>query len=648
LKMTSVKEAPGANAVILYRELVTDDNNYVETEYERIKILTEAGRKYADVELRYFDAGKRITDVAARTIHPDGTEINFNGKVYTKSIYKGHGINFVAKAFTMPDVTVGSIIEWKVTRRWDQFTIYGNTWRVQDNLFTKHAKFLKKPFSGELDVRGSSRVRWNYYNTPANVKVEDKAQGLTLEVDNVPAFEPEENMPPEDFIIQNVKVYWGGSDMTKAQEFWKNEGHDWVKEVNKFIGHSGAVQDAAHQAAPGDGATEARLRQLYARAQKIRNFTFERNLTQQETKQENIKDVKDAQDVITRDYGTRRQINLAFIAMARAAGFEADAMKVADREDTFFDANMLTSEQLSRLIAVVNVAGKDVFLDPGTKYCPYGLLDWRVSSSSGIRQVHGDDTKLDTVPSEGAKYAGTERKSTLTLDDEGNLTGTVNITYRGLEALTRRLNGIDSDDAEHRRTLQQEAQSWFGNGADVKLVSLNNWESTDLPISAAFTIKVPGFASLTGTRLLFPATIFQSGYRRTFDHETRKYPVYFEFPYVDVDDSTVELPKDVKVESVPQRTLEQTSFSGVLLDGEAVGPNTLHLRRQLLVGGILFPVAKYAELRAFFEKVRAADSQQIILKSTESSSRIDSGSDAVSSTVASANAVKDVAHASAH
>ncbi len=52
LKMTSVPEAPGASAVILYRQVDRDDSARTGNQYNyvRIKILTEEGRKYGDVK----------------------------------------------------------------------------------------------------------------------------------------------------------------------------------------------------------------------------------------------------------------------------------------------------------------------------------------------------------------------------------------------------------------------------------------------------------------------------------------------------------------------------------------------------------------------------------------------------------------------
>src|SRR5580693_1617051 len=61
LKMTSEPLAPGAPAVILYRQVDRDDNGRTshEDNYVRVKILTEAGRKQADVEIPFVKGSGR-------------------------------------------------------------------------------------------------------------------------------------------------------------------------------------------------------------------------------------------------------------------------------------------------------------------------------------------------------------------------------------------------------------------------------------------------------------------------------------------------------------------------------------------------------------------------------------------------------------
>src|ERR1700752_485943 len=77
LKLTSIKEQPGAPAVVLDREEIDDDMNNVRSVYERIKILSDAGRRYANVELPYSRRGFSITGISGQTVHADGSVIAF-------------------------------------------------------------------------------------------------------------------------------------------------------------------------------------------------------------------------------------------------------------------------------------------------------------------------------------------------------------------------------------------------------------------------------------------------------------------------------------------------------------------------------------------------------------------------------------------
>ena len=112
LKMTSEPLAPGAPAIILYRQVDRDDRGLTahEDDYFRIKILKEEGRKYADIEIPFFKDSGNVVNVHGRTIRPDGSIVNFDGKVFSKSIAKAKGLKYMAKTFTLPDVQVRGII----------------------------------------------------------------------------------------------------------------------------------------------------------------------------------------------------------------------------------------------------------------------------------------------------------------------------------------------------------------------------------------------------------------------------------------------------------------------------------------------------------------------------------------------------------
>jgi hypothetical protein len=60
LKMTSELLAPGAPAIYLYRQVDRNDKGTASNEYNylRIKILTEEGRKYGNIEIPFDKTGR--------------------------------------------------------------------------------------------------------------------------------------------------------------------------------------------------------------------------------------------------------------------------------------------------------------------------------------------------------------------------------------------------------------------------------------------------------------------------------------------------------------------------------------------------------------------------------------------------------------
>ena len=148
LKMTSEPLAPGASAIILYRQVDRDDNGLTshEDNYVRIKILTEEGRKQADVEIPFLKGNNDVVHLRARAIRPDGSVTDFDGKIFEKMIVKARGLQYMAKTFTLPDVQVGGIIEYSYSYDFKEYALYESHWILSQDLFTKAAKFSLKPY----------------------------------------------------------------------------------------------------------------------------------------------------------------------------------------------------------------------------------------------------------------------------------------------------------------------------------------------------------------------------------------------------------------------------------------------------------------------------------------------------------------------
>jgi hypothetical protein len=622
LKMAADPEHPN-DAIILYHEELSDDLKSHAYVYKRIKIFTEKGREHANVEIPYDSRRFHIIDIKARTIAPDGSITPFTGKAFDTTIVKGRGLKYAAKTFTLPNVVVGSVIEWKYTMYWESFAVKEPHWIVQDDMFQKRAKFIFVPFikSGYYihDEHGVlDRVYSQQIGLPANTEIKTTPdEKRELELKDIPAFEHEDFSPPPDVLKWRVNFYYGTDKMAKPAEFWKEEGKYWSKDAEKFIGHSGAVAAAANQAAAGASSPEEKVHKIYSRVQKMKNLTYAiEEGSMGEFLSRMSKEKRTIDDVLSTERGYRDELVRLFVAMVRSVGVSAYLMRIADRDETFFQPKIPNPYQLTSEIAIVNLGGKDIFVDPGTPMCPFGLLAWQHSGTEGLRQLPGGGADLAKTEPPTYKDAISKRVARVTLADDGSLRGTVIVIWARGEALVQRLGGVRTDDSGRKKEMENEVREMLPNGSRVDFVSATGWEDPEAQLSATFKVEVPSFASNAGKRMLVPTGLFETNNRQPFTHGERKHPVYFNYPYYTIDDVQIVFPSRLRVENLPETQPVKTDYALYQCKRELKG-NALSFSRTFAMGGIAFPREEYDGLRKFFAGVTSGDTEQVVLTATQ-------------------------------
>ncbi|MEO6909703.1 MAG: DUF3857 domain-containing protein [Edaphobacter sp.] len=628
LSMTSQPEVPGAAAVYLYREEVTEDRLHMFSTYVRLKVLSESGKKYANVELGYSSGNDvsniSVDNIQGRTIHPDGTIIPFTGKPYEKLIEKTQGAKYMAKVFTMPDVEVGSIIEYRYKHRLEDNQFMAPRWYIQSELFTRKAHYRWEPTGETLisnDARGklTNTIAWTPI-LPEGAKLEQTqlpphgayTEGqhiFELNVHDVPPAPDEDFMPPIASLSYRLLFYY--MPYRTGQEFWKSEGKYWSKQHDKFIGPGSSIRTAVQSLTASSDTQDQKLHKLYAAVMQLENTDFTREHSSAEEKAEGLKQIRTADDVWDRKRGSSDQLSDLFVAMARAAGMKAYVMAVTNRDRNLFLPSYLSMSQLDDDIAIVNVDGKEQFFDPGSRYCAYGHLAWKHTLASGVRQVEGG-TALAQAPSESYTASRVERISDLTMDEHGTASGIVKMTYTGAPALSWRQRSLTGDLTSLKHDLRVSVENLLPPGMTVELTSVSNLVDYEQPFSVSFAVK-GGIGSSTGKRLLIPGDIFEVNSKPTFPHAKRDIPVYFDYPSNNQDAVRISFPTSFTVESMPSSNKIPFQQFAVYSLSATSTPTSVTVRRDYALGEFFFLVKDYPELRSFYSRMETKDQESIVL-----------------------------------
>jgi hypothetical protein len=631
--------SPGADAMILYHEQHTDVALSFTDQYYRVKIFTEAGKSHGDIEIPFLTTfgAQEIENIRARTIHPDGTIVPFTGQVFEKEIIKAGGIKVLEKTFSMPDVQPGCILDYKYRIQQNTDYYWNFAWDVQQDLFTRDAVFSIRPSSGPPSA--SSGKAW--FGTPAMysrtfrfaqpINPEKQKNGdFVSTLHNIPPLTNEDYMLPEGMLRGRVEFFFKSPEDTGLQtteQFWKNQDKRLNQAVESFVNKKSSMEQLVAQTTVASDSPEVKLRKLYARAQLIRNLSYE-DLTSQELKRMKIQAANDpgpgnnrsVEDVVKHGYGYNREINELFVALARAAGFEANEVYVAPRSQHLFMPDLQDAAELDSDVVLVKVAGQDLYLDPAARFYPFGILPWDQTGITGFL-INNDGGAFVKIPAASSADAVVERHANMKLNDDGSLSGTLEVDFTGVRASVTRQEERTDDETGRRKHLTDEIKTWLPGGAKFEITKISGWDDNSAPLVVSGALTIPGYVSSLGSRILVPVTPFVAPEPRAFQTATRVNDIYFYFPYQRRDDIVFTLPAGYHVESLPKQPANApTGAIQYTLAFSQLG-NVLQVKRTLTIDGIYYSHDQYPTIRQAFSTVKTGDDEQAVLQTVASANK---------------------------
>lgn len=654
LQMTSDPKALGAPAVFLGITETTDDSLHRMVYYAEIKVLTEAGVTAGNVQIdppqgdfsvtdirpkitvdsgdwlvsptsdkaKVADAwtGFQITGFKARTIHPDGTAIPFEG-----NIEEGYGGGKVAH---LPGVEVGSIVEYSYSVRYGEHHFSAPHWAVQRQYFVHQAHYFFTPFRQFLDLRDNGAggllidSRGNVILVilvssalPSGVEVRTDAVGYySLNVKDIPPLPQEEWMPPHAGSGYNVRFYYG--HRPPGKDYWPQENARWTKDVDRLAEPAQPIRQAVAAIVAPDDRDLDKARKLYAAVQNLENTDFAPGNTT--PLRSGTRSSRRAEATLSSKGGSSQEIVLLYLAMLRSAGLTAYDMRVVGRDHGTYSPDYFSPNQFDDDLVVLSSNGKEIVLDPGEKMCPFQTVDWRHQGVTGLVQ---SPTGVAAAITPASAYAANtlQRTGDITLDTQGNFTGVFHFVMNGQRAIDWRQLSLTADADKVKMRFDRWLTAMVPSGVEAHLDHFLALDNPDLNLVAIVNLK-GSFASSASKALTIPRTIFEAASHHPFVEEaTREEPVDMHYAEQVSDQAVYHLPAGLALqEPSPDATLPWPEHAVLAIKAKA-SPGQVTVTRSFTRAFTLAKPDEYPKLHDYFQKVAAADRQQLVLTSSAAS-----------------------------
>ncbi len=583
--------------------------------HRRVKILTDEGLDYADVQLNYRTSGieQELSDIKAESY-----TLTENGKVEKESVGRRDRFteklsdNQSAVKFTIPGARKGSVIEfsYELTTEdpfsfpdwyfqssipviWSQYTAKIPEWFY----YLTFKKGYQEYYVYEQN-RYTDRVRFGYGTNTSNLDY--RGIEYVMAMKDVPAIKEELFMKASiDYLahteFQLSRIQMPGREAEHYIESWADQVDFLVNDVDfgERLTSSSRLISEVSTAIEGSESGLDKMINIYNHLSGVMEWD--------ETY--GIYAFEELDDIFDEGTGDGAEINLLLVQMLREAGLDAYPLVLSTREHGEIIKDYPILNQFNHTIAYVKIDDQTFLLDAKNQRRPYNLLPISALNGEGLL------VKADTVQWVSLKNNVNHNviKSIEIELDSAGFSGTMEAKNFGYYAYQLR----DDLDFTDLNNSFKELEFDIEEGLEVDSVQITNDK-----LDESFDYKAYFRINKQDTDIhYFNPMITEYFESNPFKLDDRTFPVDYSYTFDEMVILNLTIPEGWTFDEIPQSVLHRLprragEFRRIIQqDG-----NKLTLNYRLRITKERFNPNEYGVLKELYQKVVDSVSEQIVIK----------------------------------
>jgi len=590
-------------------------------EYEiRIKIYKKEGLYLANYEVPYYigyeNLKKEVLDVT------DGVTYNLEAGKIRKDKLTGEGTfkekvneNWKTTTITLPNVKVGSIIEFKYTLK-SQNLVSFPEFHLQREIPVNYAElktiipvlYIYKPISkGFLEIKTDQKISDGYQNYEGQYGATESLSYKQLtsvhSLSDIPALKNENFVDNKDNYRSSINYELELIRYPNQED--KNFSQTW-EGVAKTIYKSDDFGKQLKTKDYFEGDLRLILKDAETHEDKLnRIFNYVKSKMVWNEKYGIFAD-KGVKKAYLERTGNVTEINFILISMLNSAGIIANPVLLSTIKNGI--ASFPNRTAFNYVIAAAEIEGKVILLDASNKFTvpnilPTNTLNWK----GRLVKENGDSKEINLVPEFNSKNS---INMMVKIEKEGSVSGKVRNQKTEYEAFAFREKYAGINKEKYAESLEDK----FGR-IEIKDYALENETNLASPIQETFDFFSNNHSEVIGDKVYINPLLFYTPLKNPFLQEERTMPIYFGHPVQDKYSVNIEIPEGYAIESVPKPILITTGQDvGSLKYNSQVSGNKIQISVIFEINKMLVASDFYPILKDFYKKIIEKQNEKIVLK----------------------------------
>ena len=321
----------------------------------------------------------------------------------------------------------------------------------------------------------------------------------------------------------------------------------------------------------------------------------------------------DATYVSTKRYGDCKALSNFMVALLKEAGIKGNSVIIkSGKYSTNLDP-AFPSDQFDHVISCVPLQKDTVWLECTSQTLPAGYLSGFTANRWGLLVDENGGTLVRT-PKYGLNDNLQLRKINAAINDEGNLTASINTFYKAeqQDELEQEINYSSKDELLKKLKTEIDLPTYDIIRFDYKE------DKTNIPpaVNESIELTANNYAQVSGRRLFINPNILNRSGVKLKKEEERKYNVELHAEYRDIDSVEIKIPVGYEPEALPSDKKIESKFGKYISSVKVMPDKIIYYRCHEQYSGI-FSAADYANLVDYYDQIYKADRAKIVLAKKE-------------------------------
>ena len=612
-----------ASAVILYEKL--DVNVATESEHPKeiitihriIKLLKNDALKLADVKIWFpvEDDENDVIEVKGTTYNLVDSKIQ-KTELPTDEFYKTKLLkNFSDLRFAMPEVRVGSVIDYSFTittgwyKRLPAWQIQGNVPKLIAEYAITHSKLLT--YKCILHSRCSMKAfddKESMYTSPDDFchyfKKSTSTFGDCFSIwvrKNVPALKQEPYVTnPQNYMesmdLQIERNLYATTNQPFMDTWEKYNEEEWKKDLAKNVRKSNSFLDDTVKKIIGIETDKLQIAKAIFKYVRD-NYSIYEKIKTGKTELEKLIYKSVIEHVFYKREGSIIQINGLLIAMLNNAGLEAYFLKTGTTNTISAVPQYPVYGRLNYTACALRLDTSYIFLDASNKFNIFGFLpDKYYNGYARVISEKGDAVVLTPMLIEN----NDTRLATISFPDDSTEELKLTVTF-GLYASSLIRKRAQKSDKDSIMAFEEITSGVYNDAELVERRFLNtSLADTNLVVNLVYKVRV----NPESKKQLLNTSVLKHLHKNPFPEVPRLFPIDFHYRFKEVTNVELELGSKYKLEQMPEPVATFYGTDGMSYQKTvSMDPGTGRITVKTVYTNNKTTYAKddYAGLRGFYE-----------------------------------------------